>query len=702
MPPDLLPLLTKASFHHAGIDALSKRLPPDPELDEWIDDAIARYDNNAYFLLSVAAVHAARTLNGRHLEPGLMLLGNDEHYGPLLAWRSSGDVPGHVLAAIKNTFVFPKLQSALLEMLVIWHREHENRPLPPEVFSLTRRLFRTYYHPVNTAPHLLCIAALTQEPGLVTVAKAKIESAAVSDFGKWTEISEKTREQLLARWNGSVMDGVPANPPSPTRILASGETMRRAVERIGRNEPCRCGSGKKYKHCCLSRDHERLHHSSTVSGVTREEIMESPELFLTAENFDRYPEPHLFPKLDPCKIKPELLGKFFTRIGFLRHYDYFITSLPLVPWSEEIATAWKDTLFVAASERRTDVVKQLAALRPPEDMHSGEKRHRMAELALAQDNPAEELRLIHDTADNILSNDGDEATLFSSAHTLLCSRHCGVGILVARGAIPLLPAKRAADLYEAILEARDRLNLLPDDPISETLDKLLLKDRPQDHDDKEAAALRKAQRHLEKKVAEVRELKESLARLERDLELRERKEKRIANEPGPAPTPKERKETNELRARLAELKSTLKQTHMERNEFRRDLEQTRAELEQMRAAPSAHPEPEPPDAEESLLRPPEPVSTQPVRLLEFPKKFDAVLHGVPRHIARNTMVTLGQIAGGEPAGFVGARRLNVCEDITRQRIGGDYRLLYRLLPDRVQVVTLINRRDLDRTIKSLI
>jgi SEC-C motif len=24
--------------------------------------------------------------------------------------------------------------------------------------------------------------------------------------------------------------------------------------RPGRNEPCRCGSGKKYKHCCLEKD----------------------------------------------------------------------------------------------------------------------------------------------------------------------------------------------------------------------------------------------------------------------------------------------------------------------------------------------------------------------------------------------------------------------------------------------------------------
>lgn len=27
--------------------------------------------------------------------------------------------------------------------------------------------------------------------------------------------------------------------------------------RPGRNEPCRCGSGKKYKHCCLEKDDKK-------------------------------------------------------------------------------------------------------------------------------------------------------------------------------------------------------------------------------------------------------------------------------------------------------------------------------------------------------------------------------------------------------------------------------------------------------------
>ena len=60
-----------------------------------------------------------------------------------------------------------------------------------------------------------------------------------------------------------------------------------------------------------------------------------------------------------------------------------------------------------------------------------------------------------------------------------------------------------------------------------------------------------------------------------------------------------------------------------------------------------------------------------------------------------------RLAGGEAAAFVGAVRLKACPSITRQRIGIDHRLLFRLLPERVQVVDLIPRQDLERRIKTL-
>ncbi len=59
--------------------------------------------------------------------------------------------------------------------------------------------------------------------------------------------------------------------------------MRRAAVKVGRNDPCPCGSGKKYKKCCFEKDQERLHHSSEVAGVTTEELEAMPEPFLTQE-----------------------------------------------------------------------------------------------------------------------------------------------------------------------------------------------------------------------------------------------------------------------------------------------------------------------------------------------------------------------------------------------------------------------------------
>ena len=33
-------------------------------------------------------------------------------------------------------------------------------------------------------------------------------------------------------------------------LQGSGETLVRVEKKVGRNDPCSCGSGKKSKHCC--------------------------------------------------------------------------------------------------------------------------------------------------------------------------------------------------------------------------------------------------------------------------------------------------------------------------------------------------------------------------------------------------------------------------------------------------------------------
>ena len=49
-----------------------------------------------------------------------------------------------------------------------------------------------------------------------------------------------------------------------------------------RNQPCPCGSNKKYKHCCLSRDESvEKELMNLEEGITREEVLEVAEKLQT-------------------------------------------------------------------------------------------------------------------------------------------------------------------------------------------------------------------------------------------------------------------------------------------------------------------------------------------------------------------------------------------------------------------------------------
>ena len=50
------------------------------------------------------------------------------------------------------------------------------------------------------------------------------------------------------------------------------------MAKLGRNEPCHCGSGKKYKKCCLSKDdgEARAAHAAAEAERTKEAAEREP------------------------------------------------------------------------------------------------------------------------------------------------------------------------------------------------------------------------------------------------------------------------------------------------------------------------------------------------------------------------------------------------------------------------------------------
>lgn len=162
----------------------------------------------------------------------------------------------------------------------------------------------------------------------------------------------------------------------------------------------------------------------------------------------------------------------------------------------------------------------------------------------------------------------------------------------------------------------------------------------------------------------------------------------------------------DMRQKVKTLEASLKDRHDERNTLQRQLEAAQEKVETLRervqhgvAASSNGAEP---DLEDDLLLPPDAEGSHPVRLIEFPKGFHDRLNDFPHHVARGAMVMLGRLAGGDSTAFSGANRLKSRPNVVRQRIGIDFRLLFRLLPDRIQVIDLIPRQDFERKIKTLI
>ncbi len=72
---------------------------------------------------------------------------------------------------------------------------------------------------------------------------------------------------------------IPERPPP--KVIGAGETVRRPIPKLGRNDPCHCGSGKKYKRCCLEKDREVLADASSHAGLTRSQIQKTPALLMT-------------------------------------------------------------------------------------------------------------------------------------------------------------------------------------------------------------------------------------------------------------------------------------------------------------------------------------------------------------------------------------------------------------------------------------
>jgi hypothetical protein len=532
---------------------------------------------------------------------------------------------------------------------------------------------------------LIEIATRANDSGLQALVRQHYPRGTDQNWQKVVDAAHGVAQQTMAGASGSVLELLPETPMYPLDPVG---TVRRAVPRTGRNEPCPCGSGKKYKNCCYEKDRERLQQSSGVAGVTLKQLSEKPERHLTLERLEKTAAMELG-HMDPALIPRSLLTEYFVRLSVF-NLDRAAEFLEKLGYTDDLEDAWIFVTILAVRDGRKDIGERMFKLREPSGLAEDQLRlsHR---LLLAQDDPARCILLIEEAARNALKNNGDD--LNDLAFAVAFSNFTALGILLYRGVLPLISAKSAKQSYETVRMLRERLSLPPDDPIREALAA---------HISDVDAALRELEEMFEAKRNEARELKDLLDQAQKDLARQEKAS--LQNSPAALSAVEiEERLSRELRQKIKNLQSDLKEKHDQTNALQRQLEEVKMKAEADRLTPAAvgrsgNAEA---DHEENLLLPQDAEENQPLRLIEFPRNFHDRLNDFPHHVGRAAMVMLGRLAGGDSAAFSGAKRLKSRPNVMRQRIGIDFRLLFRLLPDRIQVIDLIPRQDFERKIKTL-
>ncbi len=708
MDPAVRQILDRPLKHLQRVKEIAAILPADDaELDGWIAEVIESGDGWALTYLLIAAVGSDRAVDARHLTQGAMLLGDPGLVG-CLAWRMTGDVPEAMLRLVRETQFVAYHATALFVVAAICE-ERRNGVFPPELLTEARVLARHAKNDLARAG-ALGIAAITRDPALAGILKLETDQL-------W-EGAEKVSRGIKAIYTQHPFDAV---VPERERNLAEGFTLRRAVARVGRNDPCPCQSGRKYKHCCMAKDEERLRDSSHVAGKSQVELRVEPEAGLTLAGLKRTSLQELL-RIDPTKVAEELHQELIFRLAGSMHFQRAVDCMEALGFPERLDEVCLSYAMFAARAERKDALELLLKRHP----RAEEVRKEMflgARLLLGEDDPASIAPLLEEEALLALKEEDPDAVMIY-ARGLLTSKYLALGILAGRSAIAHVSDHRAAQhLLTEMLMARDRLNLSPEDIASELLEKRWLaaaEKKEREEGTEAASALAEARERLETKAREVERLQQALKNLRTDVE--EREKRREPAEPGGEAKPTapgtagatagptqplvDEEKLSELRFKVEELKATLKERHEERVRLRQELREAYGKLDS-RASTDGEDEEETKrqesenDAESKHLLPEEALDIQPLRLPEFPANFRATLEQFPRHVARSAMAMIGRLASGEAAAFHGVVRLKVCPGVYRQRIGRDHRLLFRLLSGRLVVLDLINRRDLERRIKGL-
>ncbi|MFW6401426.1 MAG: SEC-C metal-binding domain-containing protein [Desulfohalobiaceae bacterium] len=495
----------------------------------------------------------------------------------------------------------------------------------------------------------------------------------------------------------------------PPRYIAQDQTVRRPVAKIGRNDPCHCGSGKKYKKCCLQKDQELFYDASPYAGLTMSQVMSSPSL-VEGTDFIHKMRAYQIKKLTPKDLNADqLFAAYRNADGFGLHEIALNMLLELRdrPGKHDFALEhMHDLLHSALQAGELELSKKIKQIMPEHDFQ--EERVKQFHIELLE-NKEQFMTLEQQSQLCLTEND------IRSGNNLVELAHCfdktfpALSIIFARAAMLEQPDAFLDNelLLKVIRNARTDLDLdTYSDPIEDVLEG--------------AMDMHEQYSELEEKEKEINELKQKISEgrrvaVHKDRELRE-KERELKSlskklEEGSTPVANQNVlheqagDQSQQQENAARLKRRIEQLKMEIREQQQERRRLHQELESKEKAEARKSLTETSEKGSSLIEDQEEAQEVPalkrVHIPVYSEQFKKSCKNIPPGIVAKALRAATGFATHDAHALRQSKQLEKVPFVYRVRVGINYRLLIQWRKgEDLEVLDLIPREELDTWISN--
>ncbi len=631
------------------------------------------------YLAALARVHAGEVLSDA-AEVRALFEAAPVDVLPLLyrACAASVEVVRLVLELVRTDALAEDREGLLLALAA---RQLPDGPTKRKLAALVRRsLLR-----VADVPAMISMSYAAKELGTPAVL------AAQKTLSEWVipEDLKRLGHELDEKLSLPVLDALPERDDE---VLITGFTARRASEKIGRNDPCPCGSGKKYKKCCEGRDEARGLELSPVAGMTRSEWLAKGQL--DAKSVQRL-SPDELALVPPAALGADALAELVLRAASFRRWALVEVGWPLVltKGSVEVRRSVRDRVLLDCAQtgeiQLADRILQDSGDDVPYDLElSLNLCHERRAGGLLADVEADVADMLREGADDALQ---DLAYAFLDQFPAL-------GILVGRGALSTRVEGDSESLLYTIEDARALLDLPEGDPGWRMLSRRREAEDASARKERERRVVeardREAEETVRKSAMAARERAEALEARLRDAE-RSLAAARAAEIRGSGASPEDAEARRRLEGKVSELKGLVAEGNRERADLRQKLSDI--EVRARRDEPVEAADEIATDVDDDA----EPGGIDAPRGLQIPVFSDDAqkqLQRHPRHVAADALARAAQLGAGD--GWSGVKQMQDIEPpLYSARLGIHHRMLFRTGEGRLHVLEVLQREGLDAALK---